>query len=62
MEAMLFTGRKGMCEKGKKNANATDVSLNFDSCKESLDFCKENGIKMRGHTLVWHNQTPGVVL
>ncbi|HBZ64440.1 MAG TPA: 1,4-beta-xylanase, partial [Lachnospiraceae bacterium] len=20
--------------------------------------CQENGIKMRGHTLIWHNQTP----
>ncbi|HWT27271.1 MAG TPA: endo-1,4-beta-xylanase, partial [Mobilitalea sp.] len=32
--------------------------LKFDSIDPSLQFCKDNGIKMRGHTLVWHNQTP----
>lgn len=48
------------CAKAAKNSKeeVTDVEVNFDSCKESLDFCKENGIQMRGHTLVWHNQTP----
>ncbi|BCS82260.1 endo-1,4-beta-xylanase [Anaerocellum diazotrophicum] len=30
----------------------------FDSCIPALQFCKEYGIKMRGHVLVWHNQTP----
>lgn len=30
----------------------------FDTCDEALQFCMDNGIKMRGHTLVWHNQTP----
>lgn len=30
----------------------------FDTCDSALNFCKENGIKMRGHTLLWHNQTP----
>lgn len=30
----------------------------FDTCDPSLQFCKDNGIKMRGHVLVWHNQTP----
>lgn len=58
MKPCYLLDEKACVKKGKKNANATDVSLNFDSCKESLDFCKENGIKMRGHTLVWHNQTP----
>ncbi|MBR5938120.1 MAG: endo-1,4-beta-xylanase [Clostridiales bacterium] len=33
-------------------------ALKFDACKPILDFAKENGIKMRGHTLVWHSQTP----
>lgn len=30
----------------------------FDTCDPALQFCMENGIKMRGHTLVWHNQAP----
>lgn len=46
------------CKKLGSDANATDVAVTFDACRESLDFCKENGIKMRGHTLVWHNQAP----
>lgn len=30
----------------------------FDTCDEALQFCMDNNIKMRGHTLIWHNQTP----
>lgn len=30
----------------------------FDTCDPALKFCQENGIQMRGHTLIWHNQTP----
>lgn len=33
-------------------------AMNFDKCKPILDFAKENGMQMRGHTLVWHSQTP----
>ena len=32
--------------------------VNFSSCIKGLEFCKENNIQMRGHTLVWHNQVP----
>lgn len=32
--------------------------LSFNSCDSMLQFCMDNGIKMRGHTLVWHSQTP----
>lgn len=34
-------------------------AVTFDSCIDALEFCKENGIGMRGHTLVWHAQVPG---
>lgn len=27
-------------------------------CKKTLAFAKENGIKVRAHTLIWHSQTP----
>ncbi len=33
-------------------------ALTFENAIPYLDFAKENGISMRGHTLVWHNQTP----
>ena len=33
-------------------------AVHFDKCKDQLEFAKENGIKMRGHTLVWYSQTP----
>ncbi len=33
-------------------------ALDFSKCKSILDYAKDNGIKMRGHTLVWHSQTP----
>ncbi len=33
-------------------------SLNFNTIDNTLEFCKDNGIKMRAHTLMWHQQTP----
>ncbi len=33
-------------------------AVKFDRAKPILDFAKENGIMLRGHTLVWHSQTP----
>ncbi|MCR5615592.1 MAG: endo-1,4-beta-xylanase [Saccharofermentans sp.] len=33
-------------------------ALNFDAAKPILDYCKANGIPMRGHTLIWYSQTP----
>ena len=60
------------CENGMKpmyyldqDANKSDPekydlspALNFDTATPFLEFAKNNGISMRGHTLVWHNQTP----
>jgi endo-1,4-beta-xylanase len=31
---------------------------NFNDADEIVDFAMKNGMKVRGHTLVWHNQTP----
>lgn len=33
-------------------------AVKFDRIKPILDFAKDNGLKVRGHTLVWHSQTP----
>ncbi len=35
-----------------------DPVLNFVVTDKMLAFCQENGIGVRGHTLVWHAQTP----
>lgn len=40
------------------DAYKEQVALNFNAYKAGMDYAKENGIHMRGHTLVWHAQTP----
>jgi len=37
---------------------STVPQLNFSSTDSMLKTCYENGLTMRGHTLVWHSQTP----
>ena len=32
--------------------------LNFEKVDKTLQLASENGLKMRGHTLIWHSQTP----
>ena len=36
----------------------TAVAVHFSSAKPIMDFAKANGMKMHGHVLVWHSQTP----
>ena len=36
----------------------TAVAVHFDAAKPLLDFAKANGVKVHGHVLVWHSQTP----
>ncbi len=47
-------------DENKKHPDKYNLSpaLKFDSASPYLDFAKNSGIAMRGHTLVWHNQTP----
>ncbi len=33
-------------------------AVNYKTLDTCLKFAKDNGLKMRGHTLVWHSQTP----
>lgn len=33
-------------------------ALDFSVLDPTLRWCSENGVKVRGHTLVWHSQTP----
>lgn len=39
-------------------ADPTFVAVNFSNCNSIVKYCKENGLKMRFHTLAWHAQTP----
>lgn len=34
------------------------VALNFNSYITGMDYAKQHGLAVRGHTLVWHSQTP----
>ncbi len=36
----------------------TVPQLNLDNVDQILQFAYDNGLKLRGHTLVWHSQTP----
>ena len=36
------------------------VAVHFDAAKPLLDYCKEKGLAVHGHVLVWHSQTPEV--
>lgn len=58
MKPVYLLDEKANKKAGKADPDTTDVKVSFDSCEESLEFCRDNGIRMRGHTLVWHNQTP----
>lgn len=44
--------------KSDLNKYKEHAALNFESCKTGMEYAKKHGIAMRGHTLVWHNQTP----
>ena len=46
--------RKLVTETGDETAAA----VHFDAAKPLLNFAKENGIKVHGHVLIWHSQTP----
>lgn len=44
-----------MVQSESKNDN---VAISLKSCAAIMDFCVQNNLGMRGHTLVWHSQTP----
>ena len=45
-------------EESQKSPDGMPV-LGFETIDDTLQWCMDNGIKMRGHTLVWHTQAPG---
>lgn len=48
---------KAECRK-KVVENQTYVAVNFSACKNIMEYCVNNNLKMRYHTLIWQNQTP----
>lgn len=45
-------------EEGSRNSEDGMPAVKFDTCEKELQFCKDTGIQLRGHVLVWYNQTP----
>lgn len=51
------------CENETKfsSVHAQEDVYNFSQADKIVNFARENGIAMRGHTFTWHNQTPNWV-
>ncbi|MBO4928339.1 MAG: alpha/beta fold hydrolase [Clostridiales bacterium] len=56
MKPMFFLDNEANMKEPEKYDLAP--KLRFDFATPYLDFAKEHHLPMRGHTLVWHNQTP----
>ncbi|MCM1474567.1 MAG: endo-1,4-beta-xylanase, partial [Muribaculaceae bacterium] len=41
-----------------KDGDDTNPQVSLDQARSLLDFARDNNIPMRGHVLVWHQQTP----
>ena len=42
----------------QSQCSGTNVGVSLNNAAAIMDFCIQNNIAMRGHTLVWHSQTP----
>lgn len=42
----------------QNGSSNTNIKVSLNSCAAICDFCVKNGLGFRGHTLVWHSQTP----
>ncbi|MBP3800506.1 MAG: endo-1,4-beta-xylanase [Clostridia bacterium] len=49
---------KATLENAEKTGDYTNVKVKIGLAGPILEFCAENNIPLRGHTFVWHSQTP----
>ena len=42
----------------QSQCSGTNIGVSLNNAAAIMDFCVKNNIAMRGHTLVWHSQTP----
>ena len=42
----------------QQRGNNVNTQVNLSRAAQTLKFCEENGISLRGHTFVWYSQTP----
>ena len=42
----------------QSQCKGTDIAVSLNNASAIMDFCVQNNIAMRGHTFVWHSQTP----
>lgn len=42
----------------QSQCSGTNIAVSLNNAAAIMDFCVQNNIAMRGHTLVWHSQTP----
>ncbi len=42
----------------KNGSSDTNIQVSLNSCSAIADFAAKNGLGFRGHTFVWHSQTP----
>ena len=42
----------------EETGDETSVAVHFNAAKALLNFAQKNGIKVHGHVLIWHSQTP----
>ncbi|MDE7094408.1 MAG: endo-1,4-beta-xylanase, partial [Oscillospiraceae bacterium] len=43
----------------QSQCSGTNIAVSLNNAAAIMDFCATNNIAMRGHTFVWHSQTPG---
>jgi len=46
------------CKAEPEKYNESPAVVFDDALVATLDYCRDNGIMVRGHTLTWHSQTP----